>query len=370
MFLSHSINRTPPEQAVHPRVMFREPKTTIIIPCRNEQHHIEEVLESVLTQESPAGGFEVLIVDGMSSDDTRTVIERFVARRGAEFGTSIRVIENPARIVSVGMNLGIRAARGDAIVRMDAHTQYAQDYVQSCLEVLHRTGADNVGGPARTKADTYTQKAIAAAYHSPFAVGGALFHNVDYEGYVDTVTYGCWKKGVFEQFGYFDEDLVRNQDDEHNLRISRSGGRIYQSPAIKSWYKPRGSLRALFEQYKQYGYWKVRVIQKHRIPASFRHLVPGGFLIYLAVCLLLGFLWRPAIWALALGLSAYAAAVLTASVLTARRAGWILFPMLCVVFPCYHFGYGYGFIMGFCDFVIRRRGPGLWSKELTRGHRG
>src|SRR4029453_11974231 len=132
---------------------------------------------------------------------------------------------------------------------------------------LRETDADNVGGPAHTKGIGYLQSAICAAYHSPFAVGGARFHQVDYEGDVDTVTYGCWPRKVFDQIGFFDEEFIRNQDDEFNLRLTRMGGKLWQSPRIKSWYRPRNSLRSLFRQYMQYGYWKVRVIQKHKIPA-------------------------------------------------------------------------------------------------------
>jgi cellulose synthase/poly-beta-1,6-N-acetylglucosamine synthase-like glycosyltransferase len=298
---------------------------------------------------------------------------------------SLRVIDNPGRLASCGLNAAIRAARGNIIIRMDAHTEYAPDYVQQCVAVLQTSGADNVGGPARTRAETYLQKAVAAAYHSPFAVGGARFHDIDYEGWVDTVTYGCWRREAFEKFGLFDEELARNQDDEHNLRIIRGGGKIYQSPKIKSWYKPRGSLSALWKQYMQYGYWKVRVIQKHKFPASWRHLVPGAFVLTLALLFLLSafsFLASHAgplttislpssishlPWmALLLALVCYLLAVLTASLLTAAKAGWNLLPVLQLVFACYHFGYGLGFLRGILDFVILHRGASASFTKLTR----
>ena len=203
-------------------------------------------------------------------------------------------------------------------------------------------------------------KAVAAAYHSPFSVGGARFHDVNYEGWVDTVTYGCWRRKAFEKFGYFDEELVRNQDDEHNLRIIRGGGKIYQSPKIRSWYRPRGSLTALFKQYMQYGYWKVRVIQKHKLPASWRHLVPGGFVFTLILLCLLtlfglvlslldattdhGLLTTDLLrlpGGLLVGLLAlYGLSAVCASVLTAAKSEWKLLPILPAVFACYHFGYG------------------------------
>jgi hypothetical protein len=256
---------------------------------------------------------------------------------------------------------------------MDAHTEYAPDYIKSCVELIQTTGADNVGGPARTKSETYLERAIAAAFHSRFSVGGARFHRTDYEGVVDTVVYGCWRREVFERFGYFDEELTRNQDDEHNLRITRGGGKIWQSPKIRSWYHPRGSIALLFNQYMQYGYWKVRVIQKHRLPASWRHLVPGAFLLALLLCLgIFGLALtraRPSlalVWPLPTLVMLYGACLLVASVLTAGKNGWKLLPVLPVVFAGFHFGYGCGFLLGIWDFMIRRRGPRAAFQMLCR----
>lgn len=358
------------------------PRVSVIIPSRNECGQIEHCLTTTMRQNEPDGGFEVIVADGMSDDGTRQILntlqngEQTAEARKAVLNPPLRVIDNPGRIVATGLNAAIRLARGIIIIRLDAHTEYAPNYVQQCVEVLEKTGADNVGGPARTKADGYRGKAIAAAYHSPFSVGGARFHDVDYEGLVDTVTYGCWRKETFEKFGYFDEELVRNQDDEHNLRIIRGGGKIYQSPKIKSWYRPRGSLGALFKQYTQYGYWKVRVIQKHKLPASWRHLVPGTFLLTLSLLFLLSafsFLLSPggvgfqlsAFSSLTL-LSSYVLAVLLASLATASKTEWKLLPVLPLVFPCYHVGYGWGFLRGFWDFVIRRKSPAKSFAALTR----
>lgn len=329
-----------------------EPGQTVslIMACRNEAGEIERCLESILQQNGFGPGWELLVADGLSDDGTRSLLEGLARRDGR-----IRIIQNEGRIVSTGLNAAIKEARGETILRLDAHTAYAADYVESCLRVSKKTGAENVGGPARTRATTRLQRAIAAAYHSPFAVGGARFHNVEYEGCVDTVPYGCWPSAVFRRFGQFDPELVRNQDDEFNLRIIRGGGKIWQSPEIKSWYSPRSSLRSLFKQYSQYGYWKVRVIQKHHLPASIRHLVPGGFLLSLALLLVLApfFFW--ARLALILALSSYGLGLLAASVSAGRSAGWDLLPLLPAVFACYHFGYGSGFLRGLFDFCILGR---------------
>jgi succinoglycan biosynthesis protein ExoA len=307
---------------------------TIVSPCRNEAPSVASFVRALLAQELAGYTWEAIIADGASDDGTREELERATA------GTPVRVIDNPMRIVSSGLNQAIREARGRYIVRMDMHTDYAPDYVAKCVEVLERTGARNVGGPARTRPAGGLGTAIAAAYHSPFSCGGARFHDPLYEGWVDTVTYGCWEKSYLEAIGLFDETLVRNQDDELNLRIVRSGGRIWQDPDIRSWYTPRSSLKALFRQYFQYGFWKVAVIRKHRLPASWRHLVPGAFV---AMNILTAAVdWRA--WLLLWG--AYLAVATEASVQAARGAGWRLLAVLPLVFATFHTAYGLGFFAG------------------------
>jgi GT2 family glycosyltransferase len=298
----------------------------------------------------------------MSDDGTREVLER-LAREEAR----LRVIDNPQRITPCAMNAGIRASRGRFIAIMGAHNRYAPDYLLQSVTVLKETGADNVGGAMICESSTATQRAIAAAHHSPFAVGGARWHDPAYEGPADTVFGGVYRREVFDRIGMFDETLVRNQDDELNLRLIRAGGRIWQTPKIRSWYRPRSSLGALFRQYLQYGYWKVRVIQKHGTPASIRHLVPGGFVLSLVALGLAGFWFKPALMILAVLLGLYATATVVASLVTASGAGWTIAPMLVPVFVCYHFGYGFGFLRGLWDLVLLRRGPRVTYTNMTRG---
>ena len=337
------------------------PAVSVIVPCRNEREHIEACVRSILAQQPPPGGFEIIVADGMSDDGTWDTLTRL-----AEEDPRVRVVDNPGRIVSTALNEGIRTARGGIIARMDAHTEYAPDYICQCLAVLHETGADNVGGPWVAKGDGFVGQAIAAAFQSPFAVGGARGHDPNYAGPVDLVYLGCWPRQVFDRIGLFDEELVRNQDDEFNLRQMLAGGKIWQSPRIKSWYKPRGSLGALFRQYMQYGYWRVRVIQKHKMPASLRHLVPGTFVLLFIMLALASPWWSLAAWSW-LGLaSAYVMGNVAASFLTAARCQWKFLPILPLVFACYHFAYGYGFLHGIWDFCILRRGPDRTCTEPTR----
>jgi len=235
---------------------------------------------------------------------------------------------------------------------MGAHNKYAPDYLKRSVEALQRTEADAVGGAMFCMSNSYMQRAISASHHSAFSVGGARWHNTSYEGPADTVFGGIYRREVFDRIGYFDEELIRNQDDEFNLRLTRRGGKIWQCPEIKSWYWPRSSLRALFAQYCQYGYWKVRVAQKHKLPASVRHLVPASFLLVLAVLLVSSIWFGTARLLLTVTMSLYLAASILASMLTAAQSSWSIFPVLPIVFACYHLAYGYGFLRGVLDFGL------------------
>ena len=338
-----------------------KPIVSIVVPCRNERDGIETALRSILAQEPPVGGFEVIVADGMSDDGTRSILSRLTKE-----DSRLRIIDNPGGIVSTGLNGAVRLARGRTIIRMDAHTSYAPDYVRRCVEVLRETAADNVGGPWVARGTGRIGRAISAAFQSSFATGGARGHDPNYSGPVDTVYLGCWPREVFDKIGLFDEQLVRNQDDEFNLRLIRSGGKIWQSTKIKSWYHPRETLHRLFSQYVQYGYWKVRVMQKHTLPASLRHIIPGCFILVLLVLPLVSLYWAYAFWIWFGLLILYLLFNIFASLLTAAHEGWELFLLLPAVFATFHFAYGWGFLKGFFDFIVLGRQPAQSYSALTR----
>ena len=336
-------------------------RISIVVPCRNEVDHITAFLDSALAQEMPAGAtLELLVADGRSDDGTR---EKLDAR--ALVDSRLRVIDNPLRITSAALNLAIAAATGDTIVRMDVHTVYAPDYAWQCARELRETGAACVGGPWLPTGEGWPQAAIAAAFTSRFGSGGAASRRSDYNGPADTVYLGAWPRDQLLAVGGFDEALVRNQDDELALRITRSGGLVWQSAAIRSLYTPRASFVDLFNQFYQYGYWKVPVIRKHRLPASPRHLVPLAFLLTLALLALWGVFWMPAWLALAALCSVYGVVMAVSSLAV---SGGSLQQMLGVAWACacMHAGYGLGFGRALLDFTVLRRGPQASATRLTR----
>ena len=337
-------------------------KISVIVPCRNEAAHVDAFVDALLAQRLPAGmALEIVVADGRSDDGTR---ERLAARAAAE--TRLRWIDNPAGITPAALNRALAAAGGEIVVRMDVHTTYADDYVAQCVAALQATGAACVGGPWRAAAAPGRAGSIAAAFGSRFGAGGAASRRVDFSGEVDTVYLGAWRREELLRLGGFDETLVRNQDDELALRIVRGGGRIWQSAAIRSWYVPRASFAALFRQFWQYGYWKVAVIRKHRLPAAPRQLVPFAFVAVLAG-LALAAPWSAfAARGLAAAAATYGLAALAAAAAVAppwrQPARWL---GVAWAFGCMHFGYGLGFARGLADQLLRRR-AGARATTLTR----
>ena len=226
--------------------MSKDPLVTVIVPVRNEIHHIRYCLEAILGQDYPQDQLEILLVDGFSDDGTRAVLSDYVSRY-----SQIRLLDNPTCIVPTAMNIGIRNARGSIIVRIDARCVVEPDYVSQCVHYLRTTGAQNVGGQQRAVGDDTVSRAIALATTSPFGIGNSKFRYSDREQMVDTVYLGAYPRSVFDQIGLYDESLVRNQDYELNHRLRKAGGTIFFTPNIRSIYYGRPSLRRLFIQYFQ-----------------------------------------------------------------------------------------------------------------------
>lgn len=333
------------------------PSVTVIVPIRNEAGFIQRSLQAILDQDYPSERMDVLVADGMSSDNTRQVIWQLVEqRRSTGPCPEVAVIDNPGGIVATGMNAALKRARGEIIVRVDGHTIIFYDYVSQCVAALERTGADNVGGTMDPVSDGSFGKAVALATSSPFGVGGGRFHYSNREEWVDTVYMGAWRRDTFRRIGFFDEELVRNQDDEFNYRLLSHGGRILLSQQIKAHYHNRSTFGSLWRQYFQYGYWKVRVMQKHPRQMRFRQLVPPTFVLSLLVGILLSPLSSSAARGLLAVVAAYALVNAGATVWMAAMQGPGNLAWLPVVFTTLHLSYGMGFVVGLVKFLGRWRG--------------
>lgn len=344
------------------------PLVTLIMPIRNESGFIEKSLGSVLAQDYPADRLEIIVVDGMSTDGTREIVQSFQREYPI-----ITIIDNPGKIVPKGINAALKSAKGDVIVRVDGHCEIFPDYVRQCVRHLLDSKADGVGGPIETVGNSYTAQAIALAMSSKFGVGGSAFRTIkDREIFAETVPFPAYTRQAIEKAGNYDEELVRNQDDEYNYRLRKLGGRLLLSPDIRSRYYSRSTFRSLWRQYFQYGYWKVRVMQKHPHQMRLRQVIPFLFVFSLGVSLASATVTEMGFLAFKCILGSYAGTNLTASILEARNGRWRFLPALPVIFTILHFSYGTGFMKGLFKFRNRWRrvDEDITQARITAAPRG
>jgi glycosyltransferase involved in cell wall biosynthesis len=316
-----------------------QPFVSILVPVRNEERYIERCLYSIAAQTYPRGRFEVLVIDGESDDHTREIVARFAA----ESTVDLRLLGNPARRTAPALNIGVDAARGDVIVRIDGHASVAPDFIARSVQALADTGADCVGGVLESEGDTWLGRAIAAAMSSRFGVGGAAFRTGG-EGPADTVAFGAYRRDVFARAGRFAEDIDKGEDDEFNYRLRDRGGVILLVPGIRARYTVRGDLPGLWRQYFGYGRAKPDVLRRHPAQAQPRQLAPAAFVAVLTSSALLAIVGRTGVFKSVLAV--YAGTATIASLALALRHGWRLLPPLPAVFACLHLAYGLGFIAG------------------------
>lgn len=321
---------------------------SITLPIRNEENFIKKSIESILAQDYPQDQIEILIIDGLSTDKTRESIQAYQQNH-----SQIHIIDNPKKIVPTALNAAIRQAKGDIIIRIDGHTLIAPDYVRKCVETLQRTGADNVGGCMTAEGATSFGKAVAIATSTPFGIGNSKFHYAQTEEETDSVYMGAWPIDVFKRVGLFDEELVRDQDDEFNYRLREKGGKIILNPEITSIYTTRSSPFTLWKQYFQYGLWKIRVLQKHPGQMSLRQFVPPLFVLSLLISIILALTTIWGKWLLFLIAFSYLIANLATAIVTASKKGWKHVPFLPATFLIIHLGYGFGFLAGLIKFWNR-----------------
>ena len=329
--------------------MSERPFISILIPVRNESNFINQCIDSVIAQNHPSDQFEILVIVGMSTDSTRDKVAEYQRQDHPR----IRLLDNPGKIVPTGMNLALREAKGEIIIRVDGHTMIESDYVNQCVNILESTGADNVGGKMTALSTTRFGHAVAEATSHPFGIGDAKFHYSDKQEWVDSVYMGAWPRRVFEEIGLFDEDMVRNQDDEFNYRLRRAGGRILLHPDIRSKYSVRNSPRALWNQYFHYGLWKVRVLQKHPREMSVRQFVPPAFVLSIIISFILILAFSSGWISLVAIAGLYLVVNLLFSLTIAKKKGWQLLGLLPVAFAIIHISYGLGFLVGLFKFWNR-----------------
>jgi len=320
------------------------PLVSIIIPTRNEENYIEQCLNSILDNDYPKDKLEIIVVDGMSEDRTQEI--------AATYSTKYRFIqylENPKRIAPTALNLGIRHATGDIIIRMDAHNLYSPDYISKCVKYLMEGNTDNVGGiwitiPGR---NSTIAKAIALVLSSSFGVGNAYFRiGSSQPRYVDTVPFGCYRRETFDKIGFFNEKLVRNQDIEFNARLRKSGGKVLLIPEIKSYYHARPTLTSLRKQNLLNGMWNIYLTKMFPGALSLRHFIPMFFVLGLIGSLILSLYFNQGMILLALICVSYLSTSLLFSIQIGLKEGIKYIPLLPVVFFFLHFSYGLGMLWG------------------------
>ncbi len=329
------------------------PLVSVIIPCRNEEKFIGKCLDSIIAQDYPKNKIEVLVVDGRSTDRTREIVKKY-----AQKYPFIRILDNPQKIVPAALNIGIKKAKGEIIIRMDAHNIYDKSYISKCVKYLKEYNVDNVGGILLTLPanNTIVAKSIALALSHPFGVGNAYFRiGSKKPKFVDTVPFGCYKKEVFEKIVLFNENLVRNQDIEFNLRLKKAGGRVLLVPDIVSYYHARATLRALAKQNFWNGFWVIYSTKFAKMPFSLRHLIPFVFVVSLVSSLILSLFYYPFIYLLAFILGLYLIVNVFFSAKIAFQNGLKYFPALILSFSTLHLSYGFGSLWGIAKLFLYKK---------------
>lgn len=335
--------------------MREYPFITAMIVVRNEEKYIGKCFRSLLEQNYPSDKYEVLLIDGLSEDKTLTVAmetEKNYAYAKTKDGTSkisVRYIENPQKILAAGWNIGIKEAKGEYVVRIDAHGYAEKDFILRSVEtILKVSDATCVGGTINTEPISKKGRIIADVLSSPFGVGNSKFRYSQKEQYVDTVAFGLYKKSIFSKVGYFDETLKRNQDNDMHRRIREYGGKFYLNPEIKSTYHPRETIRSMVKQGFQNGKWNIITFRKSKNSVSIRHLVPLFFVVGIIGLSILG-LWFKPFWILLISiLSLHLILGLTFALLKSREVNRVM--MMPILFLLFHLSYGLGSITSILNF--------------------
>lgn len=323
-----------------------KPLVSVIIPIRNEEKYIASTLKAVFGQDYPSEKLEIIIADGMSTDNTRKIVDEFIKSND---NLNIQLVDNPEQTVPYGLNRGIKISQGEVIVRMDAHSVYPKNYISRLVKALFSLNADNVGGVVETLPadDSLKCKAIAVALSHPIGVGNSYFRigsNKIREA--DTVPFGCFRRDVFQKIGLFDEDLVRNQDDEFNGRMINAGLKILLIPDIVVKYFARDAYSKLYKMYYQYGLYKPLVVHKLGGIPTIRQLVPFLFVSFLFGGLLLSIFFKfIKILYITLCIIYFISLFVVSVIQSLKHKKFLVFHLMWSFFIL-HFSYGIGYMRG------------------------
>jgi succinoglycan biosynthesis protein ExoA len=316
---------------------------SFVMPVRNEQEYIRASLQSLVDQSYPVSDLEIIVVDGRSSDRTLEIVEE-IRRQNPR----VRCLDNPAGNVPSAMNIGIRAARGEVIIRADGHSFYPRDYAANCVRCLYETGAENVGGPCLTVATdkSFGARLVAAILSSPFGVGDSKFRTSSDDGFVDTVPFGAFRRELFERVGMYNEKLIRNQDNDLNARIRTAGGKIYLTSALTTRYYPVKSFLGLLKSVFETSKWHIFTLRENRESMGVRHLVPAVFLMTLLLLLPASFMNVYAKEFLVAIMCVYLLTGFCFSLCVITEDNWDVTLVQPFATFCFHIAYGAGTLWG------------------------
>ena len=323
---------------------------SVIIPCRNEEKFIGKCLDSVIANDYLKDNLEILVIDGMSDDKTREILKDYSQKYNF-----IRMIDNPKKFTPFALNIGVKNAKSEIIIRLDAHSIYNKDYISKCIKYLKEYEVDNVGGiwKIMPSEKTLINKAIALVSSSFFGAGNAYYRMGYSKGpkFVDTVFLGCYKKETFEKIGLYNENLARSYDMEFNSRLRKAGGKILLFPDIITYYYPKPTLKEFFGHNLLDGIWAIYPL-KFGTSLKLRHYVPFIFVLSLIFFLISSFFFKPTIYLFLFIIGLYLLASLFFSISIAiREKNLGLFFVLPLAFACRHFGYGLGSLVGLIKLI-------------------
>ncbi len=323
-----------------------KPDVSVIIPCRNEDETITLLLQALYEQNFPRERLEVVVADGMSEDSTRQRIMDFLAEHA---DLVIKVVDNPKRIIPAALNRAIEASSGEYIIRLDAHSIPAKDYIVRSVQGLESNLAKNIGGvwDIAPQNGSPMAKAIAAAAGHPLAVGGAKYRFAEKAEYVETVPFGAWKRSTLKALGGYDETLLSNEDYELNTRLSQQGGRIYLDPQIRSVYFARPDLPSLGKQYWRYGYWKAQMLKRYPGSIKLRQALPPLLVAGLVILLMMSIIFNNLMPLLMIAFGLYLLIALGIGIeIALQKKDIIMIPLVAAAIATMHFCWGSGFLVG------------------------